>query len=514
MSWRGLSNDFTTRLRSNMKSLPKPLASKGEWTAFLDEETTGLIYYFNSKTGESVWEAPTSSFPEIKLTSDKKNIMDNKRREYQVEQGVEYEPEAKKGATGVFGNFFGKPKEEPALVVDDTVVAESVAETIAENAEFGETKKTGFFGSVLRSLEESQVMTTSGGMTATEEPVLAETLEEETIEPNEDATPVKRAPLFSFGTGFGGGSKQFKGSREVSEEMVIEEGMSVEDDDMPDEMVEEALKVEKSFVFPDVLSVFKPKEPEVIAPSERVVAIETASRVLPSPEKVSWGGEDACFVIGRTFGVFDGVSGADKLDGIPLYSDTLAKQLQKVVPKNGLTIEEMTTVLTEAAEYADVAATGASTAVVGSIGEDGVLRALNLGDCAIVVLRDGKVAARTKEITHYFDCPYQLGEDSPDRPIDGTTLKTEVYPGDVIVAGSDGIFDNLLDNEIWDLVASSNGKASIIAKSIIDESRAVSLDTEAPTPYAKLAKKNRYPNYQSGLGGKVDDISCVVIKCT
>jgi len=111
MSWRGLSNDFTTRLRSNMKSLPKPLASKGEWTAFLDEETTGLIYYFNSKTGESVWEAPTSSFPEIKLTSDKKNIMDNKRREYQVEQGVEYEPEAKKGATGVFGNFFGDPRK-------------------------------------------------------------------------------------------------------------------------------------------------------------------------------------------------------------------------------------------------------------------------------------------------------------------------------------------------------------------------------------------------------------------
>lgn len=512
-------SDGAARPLSLMQGLPEPLASEGDWTAFLDEETTGLIYYFNSQTGESVWEAPTKTFPEIKLTSQKKTVMDNKRREYQADQGVEFEAEDTNGATGLLGSFFGRSKSDPVVVVDDNpVVEESVVATGADSLKATETRKGGFFGSVMKSFEESQSPASSSetGTTAfTEGEAPIEAPKKEAAESDEDAAPAKKAPLFSFGAGFGG-AKPFNGSRDVAEEMVIEEGMSSEDDDMPDEMVEEALKVEKSFVFPDVLSVFKnkPKEPEVIVPSEQIVAIETASSVLPSPEKVSWGGEDACFLKGRTFGVFDGVSGADKLDGIPLYSDTLAKQMQKAVPETGLTIEEMITVLTEAAEYADVAATGASTAVVGSIGEDGVLRALNLGDCVVVVFRDGQVVARTKEITHYFDCPYQLGEDSPDRPIDGTTLKTEVYPGDVIVAGSDGIFDNLLDEQIWGLVASSKDRASIIAKSIIDESRAVSLDAEAPTPYAKLAKRNRYDDYKTGLGGKVDDISCVVVVCT
>lgn len=525
-SKNGAAGATLSRSSHVLRGLPEPLASEGDWTAFMDEDTTGLIYYFNSESGESVWEAPTATFPDIKLTSQRKGVMDEKRKEYQTEQGVEFEADEPSGAAagggGLFGSFFGGSKNEPVVVVDDTPVEdEPVAETSTETPKAAAAKQGGFFGNMMKSIEVAQGPASSPAATAAAEaPVDAP--EQEAAESNEDAAPAKSAPMFSFGGAFGGGggAKPFKGTREVAEEMVIEEALSVEDEDMPEEMAEEALKVEKSFVFPDVLSVFKktPKEPEVIFPAETVVAIETASSVLPSPDKISWGGEDACFVKGRNFGVFDGVSGADKLDGIPLYSDTLSKRMAKAVPDNALTIEEMTTALTEAAEYADVAATGASTAVVGSIGEDGVLRALNLGDCAIVVLRGGKVVARTKEITHYFDCPYQLGEDSPDRPIDGTTLKTEVLPGDVIVSGSDGIFDNLLDDQIWNLVESSTGSrglvAAIIAKKINNEARAVSFDTEAPTPYAKLAKRNNYPTYKSGLGGKVDDISCVVVRCT
>jgi hypothetical protein len=53
-----------------------------------------------------------------------------------------------------------------------------------------------------------------------------------------------------------------------------------------------------------------------------------------------------------------------------------------------------------------------------SIGEDGFF-VLRLGDCSCVVIRNGKVTAKTKDIQHYFDCPYQLSADSPDRPKDG-----------------------------------------------------------------------------------------------
>ena len=180
-------------------------------------------------------------------------------------------------------------------------------------------------------------------------------------------------------------------------------------------------------------------------------------------------------------------------------------------------LKEITSNMLEAKELADETATGASTAVVASIGEDNVLRALNLGDSVCLVLRDGAVAARTREIIHYFDCPYQLGDDSPDRPRDGTTLQAELFKGDIIVAGSDGVFDNLSDADVCEIVSSfgPRSKSSAIAKKIVDKSRSVSLDPQAVTPYSTVAQgRSGYSAYSNGTGGKVDDISCIVVKAS
>merc|ERR1719253_1693174 len=115
----------------------------------------------------------------------------------------------------------------------------------------------------------------------------------------------------------------------------------------------------------------------------------------------------------------------------------------------------MTTYLTSAASYADGAATGASTAVVASIGQNGFLQALNVGDSCCMVIRDGKVTAKTREISHYWECPYQLSEDSPDQPKDGTKLNVELIAGDVVIMGSDGVFDNVNDDSILDVVSNT-----------------------------------------------------------
>ena len=101
---------------------------------------------------------------------------------------------------------------------------------------------------------------------------------------------------------------------------------------------------------------------------------------------------------------------------------------------------------------------------------------------------------------------------SPDRPKDGTKLNIELVPGDLIIAGSDGVFDNLSDSEILDVVASSPDKLPTLAKQITQRSRKVSQNKKAETPYAKLAQKNGDPDFADGLGGKVDDISCVVVR--
>ncbi len=62
----GLSqaNAFTDILKKYISSPPprslravalEPLAQEGSWSAYLDHEKTGLVYYFNTLTGERSW---------------------------------------------------------------------------------------------------------------------------------------------------------------------------------------------------------------------------------------------------------------------------------------------------------------------------------------------------------------------------------------------------------------------------------------------------------------------------
>jgi WW domain len=50
--------------KNNIGNACCPLATQGDWSAYLDR-SRNMIYYFNSKTCQSVWEKPTSDFPPI-----------------------------------------------------------------------------------------------------------------------------------------------------------------------------------------------------------------------------------------------------------------------------------------------------------------------------------------------------------------------------------------------------------------------------------------------------------------
>jgi len=446
---------------SSTKLMAEPLATEGPWKAYLDEETTGLIYYFNTDTGESTWEPPTPTFPTIKMAKGQKDEMMAIRNKYVQEQGLAEEEEESGGGAasggvvggglfGGIGNFFSGTNEAAsntaAADATEEVVQEPV-ETVSDASTTSQSSSNKGFLNTFNSLFAPSTDTTTTTTTST------------TTEPMSTTTTTS--------------------SSSTSEPIPMEE-----------------------------------PEP-VVEPEWKPISIEIGSKVLPHPEKVSWGGEDAIFIKGRCFGVFDGVSGAEKITGKPLYSLTLAKQMTTSVGMKGLTVKELKTKLQTAANYANDYATGASTAVIGSIGEDGFLRVLNLGDSVLLLIRNGKIVSKTKEIIHFFDCPYQLANESPDRASDGTVIQMEVLAGDVVVLGSDGVFDNVTDDYVISAVqeAGTTGKPSIIANKIVAESRKVSLDVNAPTPYAKLAKKNRYSEYAKGVGGKVDDISCVVVRC-
>eukprot|EP00746_Dinoflagellata_sp_MGD_P083639 gnl/MRDRNA2_/MRDRNA2_33275_c0_seq1.p1 gnl/MRDRNA2_/MRDRNA2_33275_c0~~gnl/MRDRNA2_/MRDRNA2_33275_c0_seq1.p1 ORF type:complete len:471 (+),score=91.01 gnl/MRDRNA2_/MRDRNA2_33275_c0_seq1:199-1413(+) len=95
---------------------------------------------------------------------------------------------------------------------------------------------------------------------------------------------------------------------------------------------------------------------------------------------------------------------------------------------------------------------GAATLCVLEI--DGTqLRAANLGDSGFRVIRDGEVVLASSALQYAFNTPYQLANEEfsdfqSTKPEKSKTYKLPVQPGDLIVAGSDGLFDNAFDTEI------------------------------------------------------------------
>lgn len=92
-----------------------------------------------------------------------------------------------------------------------------------------------------------------------------------------------------------------------------------------------------------------------------------------------------------------------------------------------------------------------------------------MGDCGILVIRHNDYIFRSEEQQHSFNFPYQLGTSSPDRPKDAQvsnpcmgdqlanilqSFTVAVEKGDIVIMGSDGLFDNLFDKEILSIVKS------------------------------------------------------------
>ncbi|KAL7791006.1 phosphatase 2C-like domain-containing protein [Trichoderma ceciliae] len=161
-----------------------------------------------------------------------------------------------------------------------------------------------------------------------------------------------------------------------------------------------------------------------------------------------------------------------------------------------------------------------------------VLYVTNLGDCQILVLRprDEEVVFKTTEQWHWFDCPRQLGTNSPDTPRQNAVVDTiDLEEGDVVLAMSDGVIDNLWGHEIatsvfqsikdWeagkgadgqgDRIGGRNGGMAVVAQDLVAAAKVIALDPYAESPFMEHA-------IEEGLaseGGKLDDISVVAALC-
>jgi len=237
---------------------------------------------------------------------------------------------------------------------------------------------------------------------------------------------------------------------------------------------------------------------------------ESQSFMIPHPSKVDKGGEDAYFIStdGKALGVADGVGGWS-LHGIDpaIYARSMMKDAKLAYEELGYKLpQEMLTYAYERAKTIQ----GSSTACVLSI-DGSILRTNNVGDSGFLIIRDEKIFFRFKEQLHSFNYPYQLGTASANVPSDASDVSFELKEGDIVVVGSDGLFDNLFDGEILDIVLTHQGSenvAEVLAKTAFMKSSSMSLET----PFRKTACELGL--VESPLGGKLDDITIIVARAT
>lgn len=156
---------------------------------------------------------------------------------------------------------------------------------------------------------------------------------------------------------------------------------------------------------------------------------------------------------------------------------------------------------------------GTTTACAALLGSDSqtpnhpVLYVTQLGDSQILVIRpsSGEVIFKTKEQWHWFDCPRQLGTNSPDTPNDNAVMdRVELQEDDVVLAMTDGVVDNLWEHEVVTNVLESmekwNGDTSkdleqqtyadgmrFVARELVNAAREIAQDPFAESPYMEKA---------------------------
>jgi len=233
-------------------------------------------------------------------------------------------------------------------------------------------------------------------------------------------------------------------------------------------------------------------------------------------------------------GVADGVGGYSNMGVDPsLMAWALMEESQKALDRNhGITPYEALIIAYEKIRAENLVECGGSTACVllMSKGQDDAgnhvlkLQSSNLGDSAFMVIRDGKVIYRSVEQTHFWNCPLQMcvppkhvADVFQDHPREADTLATplDLRPGDVLVAATDGLTDNVFDEKIAEIVTKHTSNVPLnvdvtddLAQEILDFAVQQATSRTSYTPFQKYAQENRYL-YK---GGKQDDISLVVAR--
>ncbi|KAE9617082.1 putative protein-serine/threonine phosphatase [Lupinus albus] len=245
--------------------------------------------------------------------------------------------------------------------------------------------------------------------------------------------------------------------------------------------------------------------------AERKLKMIVRGHYIPKGDPERPRGEDAFFILEeeQTIGVADGVGGWS-VHGIDAgdYARELMKNAMKAVGSEPKGLVDPKSVLNKA--FLSTKSQGSSTASIVTL-KNNMLHGVNVGDSRLRLFRKNSLFYESPIQQHKFNKPYQLGNhECSDKPNIADEYQVSVKEGDIVVMGSDGLWDNLYPNEIVEILWQNSlggmldiqGLATFIAKLAFNKSK----KTDIATPFSVAAQEAGYGN----TGGKIDDITVFV----
>ncbi|KVI03723.1 hypothetical protein Ccrd_017996 [Cynara cardunculus var. scolymus] len=214
------------------------------------------------------------------------------------------------------------------------------------------------------------------------------------------------------------------------------------------------------------------------------LCIRVGTQLIPHPKKAAKGGEDAFFVSsynGGVIAVADGVSGWAEKDVDPAqFSRELMRKASSLVEDEEVNYDPR--ILVRKA-HAATSSTGSATVIISMLDNDGILKVANVGDCGLRVIRKGHTRFQHALSSEAVSQTY----------LDATVTSIDTMKGDIIVMGSDGLFDNVFDHEILSTIAKHNdvmetALVSMLAKVLADLAYKHSVDFYFDSPYSIEAR--------------------------
>lgn len=223
--------------------------------------------------------------------------------------------------------------------------------------------------------------------------------------------------------------------------------------------------------------------------------------------------------------VADGVSSGKDRMMVARLSRFLVNNIAENWPQNMFHGQELLKLSLEALDP-EMYSTSSTTIVVVEL-QDSLLNVTNLGDSGVSVFRlpETKPIFATKEMQHQRNIPFQLGGRASSKPEDAQVTTFGLQAGDIIVVGSDGLFDNIYDYEIGKLLdlmksAELEEQVQVILQITLDLIKSpsqppaiiIQTDQNKSENYSRKSPYTAKYNLKEDGHGKPDDISIVLAK--